>query len=327
MGVVQRFDLTRLDDLDVQSQTARAVAWQGRPALYMEDGLVLLTGVTLGDGSVELDLGTPGGGAYPGIAFRVQDARNYELAYPQPHTSGGWDALQYDPVFRGSNTWQIYNGPRYQAQADIPSGEWFTLRIDIVGQRAAVRLRPPGGAFASESQLTVANLMHRQAEGRLGIWAYLPAYFAEMRVGPPDRGVVCGVVTGAREPAPETITEWILEGYGPIQAEENGAINLNRYLDQVAGTEAVLTHEFDAEGPLRLQFGFSDDLRIEVDGQMVFAGINRFSGFRDRSTRGYVSPEANSLELDLNPGRHRLAARLQAQEPFGWGLACALFKR
>ncbi|GEM_PF-4970435 len=61
MARIQRFDLTRLDDLDVQSQTARTVAWQGRPALHMEDGLVLLRGVTLGDGSVEPDLGTPGG--------------------------------------------------------------------------------------------------------------------------------------------------------------------------------------------------------------------------------------------------------------------------
>jgi len=39
--------------------------------------------------------------AYPGIAFRVADVLNFELAYAVPHVSGQWDALQYDPVFHG----------------------------------------------------------------------------------------------------------------------------------------------------------------------------------------------------------------------------------
>jgi len=66
---------------------------------------------------------------YPGIAFRVKDPGDLELAYVVPHASGQWDAIQYDPVFNGSNTWQVYHGPPYQAAATVPTGEWLTLRV------------------------------------------------------------------------------------------------------------------------------------------------------------------------------------------------------
>jgi hypothetical protein len=52
--------------------------------------------------------------------------------------SGEWDALQYDPVFHGSNTWQLYHGPGYQREAQVPTGRWFRLKVDTCGMRAAV---------------------------------------------------------------------------------------------------------------------------------------------------------------------------------------------
>ena len=95
--------LTNPLDLEIRAAQAEAVTWQGREALRLENGLVLIPGHRATDASIEVLIGTDGP-AYPGIAFRAADVLNFELAYAVPHVSGQWDALQYDPVFHGSNT-------------------------------------------------------------------------------------------------------------------------------------------------------------------------------------------------------------------------------
>ncbi len=181
--------------VDVFAEKAETVEWRGRRTLRVENGLVLVKDVAVGDGAVEVDLWAGPGPAYPGIAFRAADELDHELVYVQPHTSGSWDAVQYDPVFNGVNTWQVFNGPRYQAQAEVPSDRWFTLRVDVVGLRAAVTLmegaeRAGGGRRAAPSRSTLpapalaaAHLVHERRAGRVGVWTYRPAYFAELRVG------------------------------------------------------------------------------------------------------------------------------------------------
>lgn len=108
--------LIDLSDLEIRAEQAEVVTWQGREALRLENGLALVPGHRIADGSIEVLIGADGP-AYPGIAFRAADVLNFELAYAVPHVSGQWDALQYDPVFHGSNTWQVYHGPSYQRAA------------------------------------------------------------------------------------------------------------------------------------------------------------------------------------------------------------------
>ena len=94
-------DLADAAAVDVFADKAETVEWRGRRALRVENGLVLVKDVAVGDGAVEVDLWAGPGPAYPGIAFRAADELDHELVYVQPHTSGSWDAVQYDPVFNG----------------------------------------------------------------------------------------------------------------------------------------------------------------------------------------------------------------------------------
>jgi hypothetical protein len=121
--------LIGFNDLEIRAAQAEVLTWQGRQALRLENGLALAPGVGTQDASIEVLIGVDGP-AYPGIAFRVADVLNFELAYAVPHVSGQWDALQYDPVFHGSNTWQLYHGPGYQAAVQVPTGRWFRLKVD-----------------------------------------------------------------------------------------------------------------------------------------------------------------------------------------------------
>jgi hypothetical protein len=308
--------LTNPLDLEIHAAQAEVITWRGREALRLEDGLALVPNHRVADASLAVQIGADEP-AYPGIAFRVADALNFELAYAVPHVSGQWDALQYDPVFHGSNTWQVYHGPSYQGATQVPTGRWFRLKVDFCGARAAVSVdgQPP---------LVVERLAHPTATGLFGLWTYRPAYFCDLRVSTGDGlDIPQGEMPSAAE---GTVEAWFVEGYGVVTCEPNGVLNLNRYLPTSLG-EVRLTRRFETPegGAVTFKFGFSDALSLELDGQVVFSGENTFKGFEDRAARGYAELGMQSLRQVLSPGTHCLAAALQVSEPFGWGLALAVY--
>ena len=311
---VREIDLAELTHLNVHATEAQALVWRGRRALKL-NGLALVRGLEVGDATIEVDIWAEGS-CYPGIAFHVADVLNYELAYAAPHCSGLCDAVQYDPVFHGSNTWQLYHGEAYQKASSVPTVEWYHLRIDIQGSRAAIRVR-------EQAALAVPQLAHVPRTGGVGVWTYLPAYFSNLRVSPYREPPAAGV--GAPGRAPEVVGDWFVEGFGRVACEPNGVLNLNRYLPAALG-EVRLMRRFEAiaAGQVELAFGFSDELSLAVDDTVVFAGCNTFQGFDSYEDRGYVHLEAQSIRLPLEPGIHALTATLKVTEGFGWGLITAL---
>jgi hypothetical protein len=303
-------DLSDLASLELLTRSAEQTVFLGRPALRL-DGLALVPGLELLDGSIEVSIAAEGP-CYPGIAFGVRDAANYELAYAVPHCSGQSDAIQYDPVFHGSNTWQLYHGPCYQQTAAVPTGEWFTLRIHVNAGRASIQLddSPP---------LVVDQLAHPHLPGQVGLWTYRPALFAGLRIL--SNGHPVGQASPLPSLSPGTVREWFMEGYGPLQTEAGGFLNLNRYFPATLG-EAVLTRRFElvTACPVTFGFGFSDELSLWVDGQECYGGANLFKGFDSYADRGWVRQNAQSVTLPLQPGIHELKARLKVREGFGWGL-------
>ena len=306
--------LIGLHDLEIRAAQAEIVTWQGREALRLENGLALAPEGGVKDASVEVLVGTDGP-AYPGVVFRLTDVLNFELAYAVPHVSGQWDALQYDPVFHGSNTWQLYHGPGYQREAQVPTGRWFRLRVDYCGTQAMVSVdgQPP---------LVVGQLAHSLAAGRVGLWTFRPAYFCDLRIS------VCeglGIPDAEVPPVAEGVVEtWFVEDYGVVACEPNGALNLSRHLPRsMQKARLVRRFETSAEGEIALEFGFSDVLSLELDGEVVYTGENTFAGFADRAARGYVELGTASVRRVLASGSHHLVAELEMGEGFGWGLVLA----
>ena len=309
-------DLATLNHLEIRAEQAEVVHWQGRQAMRLENGLALIPGQQAADATIEVCIGTDGP-AYPGIAFRVVDVLNYELAYAVPHVSGQWDALQYDPVFHGSNTWQLYHGPCYQREAQVPTGQWFQFKVDVCGQRAAISVdgQPP---------LAVAGLARPTTAGLLGLWTFRPAYFCDLAISPRDAvDVPCGEMPGISK---HTLETWFAKGYGVVTCEANGILNLNRFLPASLGKIRLSrTFEMSEESETTFQFGFSDALSLALDEQVLFEGENTFKGFADRAARGYVELGAHAIRQTLAPGTHHLVAELQVSEGFGWGLALAVY--
>ena len=314
MTTLVEHTLSSLSDLEIRAAHADVVTWQGREALRLEDGLALIPGLQTMDASIEVLIGTEGP-AYPGVAFRVADSLNFELTYAVPHVSGQWDALQYDPVFHGSNTWQVYQGPSYQGAANVPTGRWFRLEVTFCGKRATVSVdgQPP---------LIVERLARPIRDGLLGLWTYRPAYFCDLRVSTCNElGTTQGEIPTVAESA---VDAWFVDRYGVVTCEPNGVTNLNRYLPTSSGERHMIRRfEMQAEGAVTFEFGFSDTLSLELDGQVIFGGENTFKGFANRAARGYVEPGTHSLQQVIGPGTHCLTAVLGMSELFGWGLALA----
>ena len=311
MTLIYKNDLSDLHDLLCRDgTTAEVVEWQGRRALKL-DGLAVIPAMSLTEGHIEVQIGAEGT-AYPGIAFRVADMANYELAYAQPHTSGLWDAIQYDPVFHGSNAWQLYHGPAYQHAAQVPTNAWFKFAIDFQDQRAVIRVR-------DQPPLVIARLAHAQLGGLIGLWTYLPAYYCDLHVTTLEHDLPQAATT--QTIAPESIAAWFIEGFGAIECESSGILNLNRYLPAALGQVRLSRWlEVSSAETIALEFGFSDDLMLQIDDQVIFTGQNIFHDTPEWNQRGYVAP-TNRVSHALVPGRHQLIATLKNTEPyFGWGL-------
>ncbi|HEY3368395.1 MAG TPA: hypothetical protein VGK74_25355 [Symbiobacteriaceae bacterium] len=320
------FPFTNLELFEVYAQTAEPVEWQGRDGLRLENGLILLKNLLAGDVSLQVQIWCTEA-AYPGLAFRAQDETAHELVYVQPHTSGQWDAIQYDAVMGGSANWQCYMGPAYQGVAEIPFGAWLTLHAEVRGQQMAVWVWPSSRPLPAGTppQLVVSRLAHGFASGRVGLWTYKPAYFSDLRVGPPTTAFAAE--SPSVTPAPGLMTDWWLEGVGHVRVEENGTLNLSRFLSRASHTgPAILTREIviPPSGEAQLRFGFSDELELLIDDQPIFAGSCRFTGFANRAARGYIELGSHEVHITLAPGVHKLTARLGVSEPFGWGLVMAM---
>jgi len=166
-------------------------------------GIAYLDGLDFQNGTIECDLYSPSDKAYLGIVFRITSLSNFEYIYFQPHTSGKWDAVQYDPIFNTSATWQLYNGTAYQAVASIPTREWFHVKIQVVGDSAKVYLDN------IPKQVMSVKLKHDYASGNIGVCSYHPAYFANLNVTKLDTVV-------SFKPEPKTtnnntyISNWLL---------------------------------------------------------------------------------------------------------------------
>ena len=139
------------------------------------DGIALVHGIAcrsdleMDDGVIEFELG-PAAGGFAGIAFRMQSPADYEIVYFRFGNNGAWAGVQYQPVYEGETTWQLYPGAGYET--DLPPrvytrrGGWMPVRIVIAGSRADVYVGDSGTPV-----LQVRELERARAKGAIGIWS------------------------------------------------------------------------------------------------------------------------------------------------------------
>ncbi len=300
-------------------------------------GTAMLGDVDFENGIVEVDLATNGSRSYPGIVFRLQSEENYERVYIRPHRAGLYpDAVQYTPVFNRVAGWQLYNGHGYTAGAEFPKGEWFTLKLEVMGTQARVFVDD-----ATEPALEIHDLKHGASQGGLGLLgpANETACFSDFRYTvtddltfdpPPEVEIPPNVVTdwevsrkfpapaGPRDVYPRFYTIYFA-GWEKVTPEPSGLVDIARYRERGQSSELALARTIvraEERQEITLSFGYSDQVDLFFNGNKVFHGNSSYQ-YRDRSFLGVVGP-FDHVRLTLQTGLNEIL--LMVTENFGgWG--------
>ncbi len=317
-------------------KNARIVEKFGRTCLV---GSAFLKGCQFSDGIIEVDIYMLADRrAYPGVLFRVHDEENYERVYLRPHRAPFYgDAVQYLPAFNGADSWQLYNGDGVTSSANIPKGDWVTLKIEVLGTQARVFL-----GESTQPVLEVNELAWGKSAGTIGLMTGMDGatFFSNFRMGT-DPGLHFASVPPADNP-PGMIRDWQMSQsfrynqidmdrypdaailkqlqWRPIQCTANGMVDFSRNLRrQGPEPETVLARAMihsDSKCLKKYNFGYSDLVTVFLNGRPLFSGNSAYRS-RESSFLGVVGP-ADSLFLPLQKGKNELLLMV-AEVMGGWG--------
>ena len=325
---------------------ATSMMYLERPSLFIDNGVALLRDSSFGDGTIEFDVALHGHASFAGVAFRALSGDDYELIYLRPHLSRRPDALQYTPIYNGSEAWQLYSGPGYTAEAELPLNRWLHVKLVVSGYTA--RLFVDG---AATPQLTVTSLRRPWTRGMIGLWSFLGgANFSNVIVSPADTTAPTMRPVEA-PPGRHTLTKWELSpafetavmkddvlpnrtawnayAWTAVTAENSGLVNIAEYRRRTRSSDSSLALVFARSiitAPraerMKLVFAYSDRVHIFVNGRLLFAGDSTFQA-RDPSSLGVASLGPDAIYVDLRPGPNEIV--LAVSEKFGgWGFAVRL---
>ena len=333
----------------IHDPNGQPMTYLGQPSLFLDNGVALLRDSSFGDGTIEFDIALHGHASFAGLLFRAADDNNAELIYVRPQRSRQWDALQYTPLFDGSEAWQLYSGDGYTAAAELPLNRWVHVRLVVGGYAARVFVDR-----APEPQLVISDLKRPWARGQVGVWGrFGGANFANLVVSPAPTAAPPARVEAPV--APGVISTWELSpvfdaakvGFDRVPdvlsrtrdwlrvaPESSGLVNVARYRAPVVARQPnaapgsrdlVLARTTITAGlptRVRLVFAYSDAVRIFLNGRPVFDGESRFRA-RDPSFLGVASLGPDAIYLDLAGGANELV--FAVSETFGgWGFAARL---
>jgi len=332
--------------------------YQGRKCLLLDGGGATLKDFELRDGVIDVDVATPAARGFFGIQFRIAaSGGDAEWVYLRQHKSGLADALQYTPVLHTGLNWQIYNGPGFTGAVDIPRDKWMHLRLEVAGAQAKFYVQD-----LEKPALLMTDLKSGVQKGQVALAVLTGAtYFSNFEVRTtPDAPwqrrmppMPAGTLTKwsispaldalSRDPErPLSRTESDAMAWQAVDAEPPGFVVLYRYLDAPhpkvsfatdfskrlepqPGMKLIYartTIESDRDQIKKLSIGYSDEVSVFLNGQILFRGRSA-QNFRDPGFLGIVNPEDDAVYLPLKKGKNELVLAL-GELGGGWGFICRL---
>ncbi|MHA7820317.1 MAG: LamG domain-containing protein [Erythrobacter sp.] len=320
----------------------------GREILTVARTGVMLGGVEFSEGVIEFDVRFPDRFGFGGLVWHASEDGRMEYFYLRQHKSGQPDAGQYTPIRNGLTSWQIYTDRNGIAPFSYAHEGWNRLRLVVVGDSAEIFFNG-----STEPMLHIADLAADTGNGGIGFRSSGPFgefSFANLVIRPlaPGEGLV-GAPAEVPAPPPGVIARWSvsqafdesaiagqielpaelsgLGTLGTVAVEPFGIADLSRLAGPDEGSDTVLVStRITAERAkrVRLAFGYSDRVRLFLNGELVFDGV---AGWRSRDhfflgTIGF----SDAAVLDLDAGENTLTAAVS--ETFGgWGFAGAIAER
>jgi glyoxylase-like metal-dependent hydrolase (beta-lactamase superfamily II) len=332
-------DTVPFDDERWQIEAAEheIVDYLGQQALKIKGGSALLPELDVKNGLVEFDVAISEERGFAGLVFRRQDDANYENFYIRPHQSGNPDANQYQPVFNGVASWQLYHGPAYAAPVEYRYNEWMPVKILFAGNQADVYID------SDEPVLHIDDLRRTDMGGAIGLNSadFSAVHFANFRYTrlanayefPPAPEVSASDDTVMTWQVSDTFSADSLQGiaqlneshmaertWRSLEAEPTGIANLAQVQGIGEGGDtafAMITMTADEAETRQLSLGYSDSAAVYLNGVLIYKGDNTYRS-RDYRYLGTIGLFDN-VALPLKKGENELC--IAVTEAFGgWGV-------
>jgi hypothetical protein len=241
------------------------------------------------------------------------------------------------------SAWQLYHGEGYGAPVQHDFDTWFPVRIVVSGDQAEIYI-----ADLEKPALFIDDLKRELAAGTVGLNVanFAPARFADFRYEATNAPELIGRVERDRTAPEGAITRWLISDafgdarvqgaleltaeltndrtWNALDTESTGLANLSRVNPVTREANTILakvTVESKAAYAKTIEFGYSDRLRLFVNGQLVYTGDNgyRTRDYRYLGTIGFF--DAVTVPLQKGPNEVIFAV----SESFGgWGLQAAI---
>lgn len=326
-------------------------------AAYVKNGApMFLKNQKFSNGTIEYDVEMDGGG-FPGISFHMSDDRknadNFYLRYFGSTSPESRTTMQYAAVIDGMSIWDLTD--EYQAGAKLNIPGWNHVKLVVSGKQMQAYVndmnRPAmiipglesgiaeGSISFSGGQVTIANLVIRpDVVGSLSpVQGYISTYndtryLRNWQVSPasdfsqgkdivPTLPYMGGV--RPKHELPDSTMKWTT-----IRAEERGIVNLTRLFGPVENNKRRLvwlktTIESDRVQERILNLGFSDEIWLFVNGQVLYIDKNHFGTPGQKLPSGRCTIENAAVRLPLQQGKNEILIGL-ANYFFGWGIIARL---
>lgn len=329
---------------------AQIESYLGRDALFLRRNVAVLEGAEFGDMVIEYDYASTHPSGFIGVNFRADsNTSNLEQFYTRPHQTGQPDATQYMVMTNGAATWQLHAGPNEAVATDLPPETWIKVRIVAIGEQADIFV----GDMTSPL-IHVPDLRSVSRSGQVALYASdrpwmreTGAYFSNIsvRAASPEDAIIgtpaetepqpAGLIESFEISAPfaeaEIADAFALPALDVMDAkwtrlgvENDGVANIARTTSLRDGNNTALvkfTVSSDENATRMLSFGYSDRVRLFVDGKLVYSGNAQWRA-RDHRFLGTVAL-VDQIALHLAPGETEIVAAVS--ESFGgWGFKAAL---
>lgn len=327
-------------DFTADGKVHELVEYRGRTAMKLQDAVIKNTKTRFGNGTIEFDIALPHERGFAGIRFHVDNgdkSSTMEEFYIRPHQRGNPDATQYTPVFNSAAGWQLYHGRQYSNDFNFEADIWQHVKIVVSGARADIYLND-----MENVALAIPELKSGIDIGGIQLFSnFVPAYFANLQVTENASPSLKGQPTPLPPTPDSRIKSWAISSafsddslgepglleidvdaldWAVIASEEDGITNIARFakLSRQANTSlAKVTLTAESDLTTLLKFGYSDKVRVYLNGEELYRGTN---GFRSRDYR-YLGTIGlfDEVPLRLTKGRNELL--LAVTESFGgWGV-------
>lgn len=330
------------ENWEINAQEYKFENYLGKESLFL-NGSALVKNSNFTNGIIEFDIAVTGERGFMGALWRHVSRGNTEEFYIRPHQSGNPDANQYTPVFNGVTGWQLYYGEGYAAPVKYKYNEWMHIKIVVSGQQAEIYI-----IDMENPALFIPELKREIQSGKVGLNAgggFAPARYADFSYANLENPKLKSAPKAPAAVKEGTVTNWMVSNtfdeewlnekyiltkkdlenfkWTNLKSENTGITNLARVQgiaekQNVAFAKVIISSEQDFVK--KLKFGYSDNIKVYVNGNLICGGTN-FYQTRDYRYLGTIGL-FDEVYLYLKKGDNEILFAV-AENFGGWGIIAA----